>query len=51
LTCLAGADAAGFGADESFQFTTVGAGTYYIIVDTFYSPPGGGAFTLTVTSP
>jgi hypothetical protein len=51
VTCLAGADAAGFGVGESFMFTTPGAGTYYIIVDSYYGPGNGGAFTLNVTSP
>jgi hypothetical protein len=51
LPCLAGADAAGFGAGESFTFTTAAAGTYYIIVDTYYGAASGGAFTLNVTSP
>jgi hypothetical protein len=51
VNCLAGADAAGFGAGESFMYTTVATGTYYIIVDSYYGPASSGAFTLNVTSP
>lgn len=51
VTCLAGADAAGFGAGESFMYTTAGTGTYYIIVDSYYGAGSSGAFTLNVTSP
>lgn len=51
-TCVAGADANAEGMGETFQYTvpTGGTGTYYVIVDSFYSNEGG-AFTLTVTSP
>jgi hypothetical protein len=52
ITCLAGADSGVAGAGESFQFTPSSAGTYYIIVDSFYSGPfDGGGFTIQVTSP
>lgn len=51
VNCLAGADAAGFGAGESFMYTTAGTGTYYIIVDSYYGAASSGAFTLNVTSP
>ena len=51
VNCLAGADAAGFGAGESFMYTTVATGAYYIIVDSYYGPASSGAFTLNVTSP
>ncbi len=48
--CVKGADAAAEGANETFQYTATTAGTYYIIVDSFY-PNEAGAFTLSVTSP
>jgi hypothetical protein len=50
-TCVAGADATLEGEDETFTYTATAAGTYYVIVDSFYSPGGAlaqGAFTLTV---
>jgi hypothetical protein len=51
-TCVKGADANTEGMDETFTYTTdatTGAGTYYILVDSFY-PNEAGAFTLKVTS-
>lgn len=51
LTCLAGADAAGFGAGESLVFTPTSTGTYYLIVDSYYGMASRGAFKVIVTSP
>ncbi|NVB80833.1 MAG: hypothetical protein HOV81_20720 [Kofleriaceae bacterium] len=48
--CVKGADANFDGDGETFTFTATTAGTYYVIVDTFYQTQGG-KFTLTVTSP
>ncbi|NVB80466.1 MAG: hypothetical protein HOV81_18885 [Kofleriaceae bacterium] len=50
VACLKGADAGLDGANETFTFTATTAGTYFVIVDTFYQTQGG-KFTLTVTSP
>jgi hypothetical protein len=55
-TCVAGADAGANGATETFSYTTpaAGAGTYYVIVDSFApvtAPNSEGAFTIGVTSP
>lgn len=50
-TCVAGADAGAEGADETFTYTPTAAGTYYVIVDSFYGPGReAGAFTLTVSA-
>jgi hypothetical protein len=49
IGCLAGADAALEGANETFTHTVTDAGTYYIIVDGYGA--NHGTFTLTVTSP
>ncbi|HSD86892.1 MAG TPA: PPC domain-containing protein, partial [Kofleriaceae bacterium] len=51
-TCVKGADAGVAGGNETFQYTTsaTGAGTYYIIVDS-YDANVAGTFTLNVTSP
>jgi len=52
-TCVKGADANAEGMNETFTYTTDatnGAGTYYVLVDSFY-PNEAGAFTLSVTSP
>jgi hypothetical protein len=46
-TCVAGADMAAEGMDETFMYTVPTTGTYYLIVDSFY-PYEAGAFTLTV---
>jgi len=51
LTCVAGADMAGFGVGESFQFTPTTTGTYYIIVDSYYGAGNEGAFTIKVSTP
>ncbi|HEY5926173.1 MAG TPA: PPC domain-containing protein [Kofleriaceae bacterium] len=48
-TCVAGADAMFDGQNETFMFTVVTAGTYYVIVDS-YSTSEAGSFTLTVTA-
>jgi hypothetical protein len=48
--CVKGADTAGAGANETFQYTATTAGTYYLIVDSFFADQAG-AFTLNVTSP
>ncbi|MDB4960694.1 MAG: uncharacterized protein JWP01_693 [Myxococcales bacterium] len=50
VTCLKGADAGNAAANETFTFTATAAGTYFLIVDTFFRTQGG-TFTLTVTSP
>lgn len=50
VTCLKGADAGLDGIGETFTFTATTAGTYFLIVDTFYRNQGG-SFTLNVTSP
>lgn len=50
VVCLKGADAALDGLGETFTFTATAAGTYFLIVDTFYRNQGG-SFTLNVTSP
>ena len=50
IACVKGADAGGEAEGETFTFTATEAGTYYVIVDTFYRTQGG-SFTLTVTSP
>lgn len=50
VTCLKGADAGLDAAGETFTFTATTAGTYFLIVDTFYRNQGG-SFTLNVTSP
>jgi hypothetical protein len=50
VTCLKGADAGNAAANETFQFTATTAGTYFLIVDTFFRTQGG-KFTLSVTSP
>jgi len=51
-TCVAGADAGFEGDSETFNYTTPAtAGTYYVIVDSFYAPGReAGAFTLTVSA-
>jgi len=46
-TCVAGADANPEGTTETFTYTATTAGTYYILVDSFYATEAG-AFTLTV---
>jgi len=51
ITCLAGVDEAGFGGTESFTYSATASGTYYVVVDSYYTSPSGGAFTLKVTSP
>jgi hypothetical protein len=48
-TCVKGADAGGPGDGETFTYTATTAGTYFIIVDSYYAVPG--TFTLNVTSP
>lgn len=45
--CVAGADAAAEGQDETFTYTPTTTGDYYVIVDSFYTTESG-AFTLTV---
>ena len=45
--CVKGADAGTEGQNETFTYTATTAGTYYLIVDSFY-PNEAGAFTLTV---
>lgn len=50
VTCVKGADDELEGDDETFTYTATAAGTYFLVVDTFYSTQGG-TFTLTVTSP
>ncbi len=47
VVCLKGADAGLDAAGETFMFTATAAGTYFLIVDTFYRNQGG-TFTLTV---
>lgn len=49
-TCVAGADDKFAGQTETFTYTAVTAGTYFVIVDG-YTPEDGGAYTLGVTSP
>ena len=49
VTCLAGSDSGFFGQSETFGYTTVSAGTYYIVVDSYYNY--GSDFTIQVTSP
>jgi hypothetical protein len=58
--CVAGSDIGLEGANETFQYTVPAGmgGTYYVIVDSFYSKEdaanmifGAGTFTITVTSP
>lgn len=52
VACLKGADFNGFGTGESFSYPVTQTGTYYIIVDTFYTGSGDtGSFTIEVTSP
>jgi hypothetical protein len=48
--CVAGADEAGAGADETVSYTPTATGVYYIIVDS-YSYNIGGTFTITGTTP
>jgi hypothetical protein len=48
--CVAGADLGFEGGNETFQYTATTAGTYYLIVDSFYVNEAG-AFTLSVSSP
>lgn len=50
IACLKGADAGVEAEGETFTYTATTAGTYYLIVDTFYRTQGG-SFTLNVTSP
>ena len=50
VICLKGADNGFFGEPEVLQFTPSSSGTYYIIVDSFFSGPySGGKFTIDVT--
>lgn len=52
LTCLAGADMGAEGQIDSFQFTPSQSGTYYVIVDSFYTGYlGSGSFSIKVTTP
>jgi hypothetical protein len=52
VTCLKGADVNGFGTGESFSYPVIQTGTYYIIVDSYYTGRGdNGTFTIEVTSP
>ena len=52
VTCLTGADSNGFGQGETFSYAISQSGTYYIIVDSFYTGGGSnGPFTIQVTSP
>lgn len=52
VTCLKGADTYGFGVGESFSYPVTQSGTYYVIVDSFYTGSGDtGPFTIEVTSP
>lgn len=48
-TCVAGADAGFEGDGETFTYTATTAGTYYLIVSSYYSFEAG-TFTLTVTT-
>lgn len=48
-TCVAGADAKFEGEGETFMYTATTAGTYYLIVSSYYANEAG-AFTLTVTT-
>lgn len=52
VTCLAGADANAFGGGETFSYPVTQTGTYYIIVDSFYTgSKDTGPFTIQVTQP
>jgi hypothetical protein len=52
VTCLKGADQNNFGVGESFTYSVQQSGTYYIIVDSYYTGSGSsGPFTIEVTSP
>ncbi len=48
--CVKGADAGFDGDSETFTYTPAAMGTYYLIVDSFYTDVAG-AFTLSVTQP
>ncbi len=53
VVCGAGADAGLSGDPETFNFTAATAGTYFIIVDSFFADgaEGQGNFTIAVTTP
>lgn len=52
VTCLKGADDGGFGISETFSYLVTQTGTYYIIVDSYYTGSGDtGPFTIQATQP
>lgn len=54
VTCLIGADSGNFGGTETFQFTPSQTGTYFIIVDSYYTGGGAdasGSFSIEVSTP